>query len=126
MANVSNLKVGDQVLIRSTWNSAAIAAVIVGETKTAWRVSGKLYSKTSGNPKGLGTWESNYTYIEPYNDATYQAWLTQSQKNRLVKLLQETRFQDLSLEALQELLTVLKRHREAVTNVESVPSSPPA
>jgi hypothetical protein len=112
MNDLSQLKVGDQVLILCTWNDAAVRAVIVGETKTAWRVSGKLYSKVSGQPKGLVTWDVNYTYIEPYDAEKHQKGLLSSKKRQLVNLFQETRFQDLSLEALQELLTVLQKHRK--------------
>lgn len=126
MQNIEHLKVGDKVLMRYTWNDAATPAIIEGETKTSWRISGKLYKKANGHPKVLDTWAVNYAYIELYNEEVYQKALIASKKRRLEKLFSETRWQDLSLEALEEVLTVLKKHRETGIDGKSISNSPTA
>ena len=111
MSDISNLQVGDTVLIGVTWSDAKIAAVVEAVTKTSVKVNDRLYNKKNGYPRGLGTWEVNHTYVQPYDEVIYKKWLAQKEKNKIVKLLQDTRFQNLPVEVLQEILAVLEKHR---------------
>jgi len=113
MNDLTQLKVGDPVLIRFSSNDSAIYSPVREITKSgSIRVGSSLYNPKTGRRKGAGE-SYSFQYIEPYNKTTYKNWLTKREKMRLVRLFGETRFQDLSLEALQELLTVLQKHRKA-------------
>jgi len=126
MSDLSQLKVGDKVLINFSGRDPVEVGTVAEITKSGKiRVGTSLYRSRDGHKVGeSGSYY--WTYITPYDEVVYNAWITKRNKIRLVRLFSETRFQDLSLEALQELLTVLQKHRKPVTSEQPIPSTPTA
>ena len=102
---LEGLKVGDSVAVPTDF-SGYLLTTITGETATRWKIDSSAYDKKTGKRIGSSGWHVVYLH-KPTDDIRRQVL-----RGKVMYNIQHTSWKDLSLEALQEINSILKREAE--------------